>query len=161
MLSSALPERHVDPSGPSTAAAGETHESTRSILPACATASAEVIDQPAAGRTRWRVGAIYRAHRHQRLQVAWQFDSNGAEFAAGDVVFNHEAWHVSEAETGTQKRAAHPCRRAAMRSSRTHRSSGLWTKSIDRSVRAARAAAIRTEERRPCMRPTDMSGPRS
>src|ERR1700756_641669 len=75
----------------------------RSMLPASATACLEVIDQPTAGRARWRVGAIYRAHRHQRLQVAWQFDSNSAEFPAGDVVFTHEAWHVSEAEAGTQK----------------------------------------------------------
>src|SRR6516225_3869886 len=81
----------------------QLHEFVRSTLPASSTASGEVIDQPTTCGTWWRVGAVYRAHRHQRLQVVWQFDSNSAEFAAGDVFFNHKMRHVSEAEPGAQK----------------------------------------------------------
>jgi hypothetical protein len=74
-----------------------------SILLARPIASLEVLNQPTARRP-WRgIVAISRTHRHQWLHIAWQLDSNNAQFFARDVVFNHESRHVAEAEAGAQK----------------------------------------------------------
>jgi hypothetical protein len=45
----------------------------------------------------------HRTHRHQRLYVTGQLDSNNAEFPGGNVVFDHKARHIAEAEAGAQE----------------------------------------------------------
>jgi hypothetical protein len=35
-----------------------------------------MLNQPAPCRPGWRIVAVHRSHRHQRLQIAWHLDSN-------------------------------------------------------------------------------------
>jgi hypothetical protein len=95
------PSVNEDPAAP-------RHLYIRSPFLTCAAASIEVINEPTPGRTRWRVGAIHRAHCHHGPQVARHFDSDHAQFVSGDVVFDHKLRHVAKAKAGTQRACRAP-----------------------------------------------------